>query len=315
MTRIYSFSWMLWLALPGAVIAQPAQVREVAIHTQENSTHQYLQIHVPAGELFLRQSMKCGMSHTKIQASDTSAKWIIREAGVSNGNMMREAVVHTSSVAQAANSRHHADLRQNYRVDPIASDQEASAIRSEFSVDPSLSTDLNIYLGRGSSWLDLSNLSLNNVSIESSFSDLVISYSRANQTPMQKMHVHVANANVVLKHLEYARASVIHVQNDMGDTKLMLGNRLPHEKETPLIELRNGVGDCLIVIDQDRPVRIAVNKGVLASADADTDSGFIRMDNRDMLTYQNKIAEGLPDQQVTLIHCDLDFGELILLSR
>ena len=108
--------------------------------------------------------------------------------------------------------------------------------------------------------LDLSNLTLNNLSIESTFSDLVLTYSKPNQTPMQKLHIHAANANIVLKHLEMARAGFIHVQNDMGDTKLMLGPNASPADEKPVIELRNGVGDCLLVVDNNHPVRIVVNK-------------------------------------------------------
>lgn len=101
----------------------------------------------------------------------------------------------------------------------------------------------------------------------------------------------------------------------MGDTKLMLGSGSYPAEEKPVIELRNGVGDCLLVVDSNHPVRIVVNKGVLAKADPSETSGFTKMTDRSQLVFQNRSAENLDDTEVTMIHCDLDFGELILFSR
>lgn len=294
--------------------AQQVPVRHHQYLTDQSTSHLYLKVHVPAGELFVKESKTCGITHTRIVSPDTSTKWILRNDRAQNGHLIREAVVHHEAIAERR-SGEESSLRQVYRVDPIATQREARNIVSEYSLDPTLSTDLNLYLGRGSSMIDLSNLSLNTLSIESAFSDLILTCSRPNQIPMQKLHIHAANADVVLKHIELSRASFIHVQNDMGDTKLMLGPDRFLEEDSPVIELRNGVGDCLLVIDHKHPVRVVVSKGVLAKAEADISSGFSKMTSRGQLTYQNEAAAPLQDTEVTMIHCDLDFGELILFSR
>lgn len=314
MKQIPALICMSLLTCAHLVVAQQEPVRQHLYVTDNTTSHLFLQLHVPAGELFVQESQACGMTKTRIVSPDTSTKWIMRNSRAQNGNLIREAVVHHEAIAERQTGE-QSSLRQVYRVDPMATQREAREIVSEYCLDPTLSTDLSMYLGRGSSMIDLSNLSLNTLSIESVFSDLVLTYSKPNQMPMQKLHIHAANANVVLKHLELSRAGLVHVQNDMGDTKLMLGPNRYSDEESPVIELRNGVGDCLLVIDSNHPVRVVVNKGVLASAEADIDSGFIRMEERGQLTYQNKAAEELEDEDVTMIHCDLDFGELILFTR
>lgn len=313
MRKVSNILFLTLIALPHWAASQTEPVREHRYVTDNMASHLYLKLHVPSGELFVQESKECGTTHTKIVSPDTSTKWLLTHRPSPDGNLYQEAVVEAREQRAASSSQ--ATLRQVYRVDPMASQHEARAVKSEYCLDPRLSTDLSLYLGHGSSMLDLSNLTLSNLSIESTFSDLVLTYSKPNQTPMQKMHVHAANANIVLKHLEMARASIIHVQNDMGDTKLMLGAGDYPTEEKPVIELRNGVGDCLLLIDSSHPVRIVVNKGVLAKAEPDEASGFKEMPNRSQLTFQNKSAEELEDNQVTMIYCDLDFGELILFSR
>lgn len=311
MYKVSNILFLALIALPHWASGQTEPVREHRYVTDNMASHLYLQLHVPSGELFVQESKECGTAHTKIVSPDTSTKWLLTHRPSPDGNLYQEAVVHARE--QQASSQ--ATLRQVYRVDPMASQREARAVKSEYCLDPRLSTDLSLYLGHGSSMLDLSNLTLSNLSIESTFSDLVLTYSRPNQTLMQKLHVHAANANIVLKHLEMARASIIYIQNDMGDTKLMLGAGDFPTEERPVIELRNGVGDCLLVVDSSHPVRIVVNKGVLAKASPGEASGFSKMPNRSQLTFQNKSAEELEDNEVTMIYCDLDFGELILFSR
>lgn len=311
MRKVSNILFLTLIALPHWAAGQTEPVRKHRYVTDNMASHLYLQLHVPSGELFVQESKECGTTHTKIVSPDTATKWLLSHHPSPDGNLYQEAVVH----AQAQQASSQATLRQVYRVDPMASQHEARAVKSEYCLDPRLSTDLSLYLGHGSSMLDLSNLTLSNLSIESTFSDLVLTYSKPNQTAMQKLHIHAANANIVLKHLEMARASIIHVQNDMGDTKLMLGSGEYPTEEKPVIELRNGVGDCLLVVDGSHPVRIVVDKGVLAKADPDEASGFTKMDNRSQLTFQNNSAAELSDDQVTMIYCDLDFGELILFSR
>lgn len=312
MHNVSNILFLTLMALPQWAFSQTEPVRQHRYETDNMASHLYLQLHVPSGELFVQESKECGIAHTRIVSPDTSTRWLLTERPSPDGNYYQEAVVQAT---QQTASSSQATLRQVYRVDPMASQREARAVKSEYCLDPSLSTDLSLYLGHGSSMLDLSNLTLSNLSIESTFSDLVLTYSKPNQTPMQKVHIHGANANIVLKHLEMARASIIHVQNDMGDTKLMLGAGDYTRDQQPVIELRNGVGDCLLVIDSNHPVRIVVDKGVLAKADPGEASGFTKMDNRSQLTFQNNAATELEDDEVTMIYCDLDFGELILFSR
>lgn len=311
MRKVSNILFLTLFALPHWAVGQTEPVRQHRYVTDNMASHLYLQLHVPSGELFVQESKECGTAHTKIVSPDTSTKWLLTHNPSPDGNLYQEAVVQ----AREQRSSSQATLRQVYRVDPMASQHEARAVKSEYCLDPSLSTDLRLYLGHGSSMLDLSNLTLSNLSIESTFSDLVLTYSKPNQTAMQKLHIHAANANIVLKHLEMARASIIHVQNDMGDTKLMLGAGDYPTEEKPVIELRNGVGDCLLLVDSNHPVRIIVDKGVLAKADPGEASGFTKMEDRSQLTFQNKSAAELEDNEVTMIYCDLDFGELVLFSR
>ncbi|MDP5170626.1 MAG: hypothetical protein NWR72_10295 [Bacteroidia bacterium] len=314
MKNLIAFPCLLLLVVPHWGWSQESQVRETNVPGNAAASHLFLQVHVSGGELFLSESGKCGDAQARISAADTSTKWLVSNRLASNGNAYQEAIVHRSG-ALASNAAPEANLRKTYRVDPMASQREVGAVRSEFRPDPTMSTDLSLHLGSGSSLLDLSHLTLHNLSVESAFSDLVITYSKPNQTTMQKMHVHAANSTVVLKHLELSRAKLVQVQNDMGDTKLMLGEKPKEIAELPIIELRNGVGDCLVVVSSKNPVRVVVKTGVLAKAEVGDESGFSKLQNTPEPTFENAAAKNLPDAQVTMIHCNLDFGELVLISR
>lgn len=300
--------------LPLLSAAQQAQVWEQQVPTEVGTTHLDLQLHVPSGELVLRESGECGKAHARVVAPDSNSQWMFHRQLASNGTCRQEAVVHHAGIAAAPPALdQRANLRHAYRLDPMASDREAHALRSEYRLDPTLSTDLRLHLGRGSSWLDLSAMSLRSVMIETAFSDVVVTYSKPNQVTMQKMHIHAANANLILKHLELANARLIQVQNDMGTTKLMLGMTEAVVEDPPIIELRNGVGDCLVVVDRDHPVKIVVKTGVLASANIEND--FEKHADAGDNTYLNAAARRNPDQPLTTILCDLDFGTLTLVSR
>lgn len=317
MKILLAIPYVAMVMLPILGRSQQAQIKEEHFLSDASASHLFLKVNVPGGELYLQQSGTCGTAVSRVFAADTSCKWMeSRHIEPRTRNVHQLLTLHhVGMAASPVSSASAGSLRETYRVDPTVSDQEARAVRSEFRPDPAISTDLNLHLGRGSSLLDLSQLTLHNLNIESAFSDLVITYSQPNQATMQQMNVHAANATIVLKHLEMSRAKLVKVQNDMGDTKIMLGPRPANVAEVSVMELQNGVGDCLIVVDAQHPVRVIVTKGVLASVSASPEVGFNQVHGATQLTYQNQAASRLPESRITTIHAHLDFGKLTLISR
>ncbi len=315
MKQFQVLSYLTLMSLPLLVWSQTPQVRERNYVNDNPPSHLYLNLHVPAGELYLQASPSCGLAQTKVISRDSSTKWILENSPSRGGNVHQEGVLHYHEIATSPAAGHQANLRHTYRVDPMASQRELSSIRSEYLPDPTQSTDLTLHLGKGSTLLDLSGLTLNKLTVESAFSDLVVSYSKPNQMAMQMMAIHVANADVVLKHMELSRAQLIRVQNDMGGTRLLLGRRQASITEHPIFELKNGVGDCKIFVERSHPVRVLVKTGVLAKVVMESGSGFEEVNKSGVVTYENASAIGKPNDKVTMIHCDLDFGELLLMSR
>ena len=58
----------------------------------------------------------------------------------------------------------------------------------------------------------------------SAFSDVWVYYEKPNQCVMKKMDIHAVRAKVTVENIECARAELISVQNDMGDTEVRLNN-------------------------------------------------------------------------------------------
>lgn len=272
----------------------------------------HLNLRIPAGEVFIKASNTCGQSYFKLYSDDSKLSPQVEEGFDANGNWMRTLALDLKSetppgqVTQGSMRSSSADFSQQMLLN---SSGNTESLRSTYSPDPSISTDLYLDLGVGRSRLDLSDLSLNSVKIHSAFADLHITFTQANRVNMEKMDIHAAKAKLVLKNMELARADVISIVNDMGDTKMVLGS---DQYAGTTIYVQQGMGDFLLIVHPDHPTKIILKNGLFSSASLpEGPDGFERHGQN---TFVNKAYLKSGDENATTLICTIDFGSISVYS-
>lgn len=305
---LFLFGWGSWQV--------QAQVQTDTLPSLVPQTHQYFHVHVPVGELFLRSSSECGLTLTHLKAPDPSVRLNLDEEVDRNGNQHRHLTLSSPSLTPKGNevaAGSSSNLRITSGFSSLDTYDSPEQYRSEIQLDPNYSTDLFLDLGVGASRLDLSGLSLRTLTVKAAFSDVMIHYNQPNQTEMEAIDIHATRGDVTLKYPEMSQARNMVVHNDMGDTKIILGDT--HLTRSS-ITVRAGMGNCVLIVDQQHPVRILVKAGLFT--DEEIASGFI------------KVRDGVYTNQSFRAHCeagergcehsttvilDLDLGSLAVMEK
>ncbi|GEM_PF-2298155 len=279
------------------------------LHTKVTSTYMYLNIAVPKGKIVVQSSKVCGASVARFASPNRSVKPQIQEDR--NGNLTVLVGVarktppdelRAKSVAPASIGGNIQFKRQFSNLANLSSPSPKD-FTTEFRPDPTLPTELHVNVGAGGSKLDLSGLNLYKASINSAFSDIWISYSRPNLCAMKKMDVHAAKAKIRIENIEYARAEFISIQNDMGETEIILNN---HAQPGTTIYLSSGAGNCKLFIHENHPTKIVIRKGFFAKVEVDGDFEIL-----DKSAFVNA-AFYQPNAKYTTIICNIDFGKIFI---
>ncbi len=275
-----------------------------------SSNHMDLKIDIPVGEIHMGSSNICGASVSRVLTPNTQIHHKVNTATDPNGNLRRWVTYdHPEVRRQQTNSALARTSASNLELSTSLNDTEVSlgdSYKAEYLPDPSMSTSLYVDLGVGASRLDLSGLSLTGVDINSAFSDVLVTYSNPNLVSMEKMDIHAAKANVVLKNLEYARAEMITIQNDMGETKLIIGNGY-FPKSTFYIQA--GVGSCTLVIHKKQPVQIILRKGFFSALELPESYQLMSKG-----VYANEEFIKNPEKGIKII-CNIDFGNISVIEN
>jgi hypothetical protein len=305
---------IIWLSLtiPVWLLGQNTDLQVQTFPTNAKVQHMHLNLRIPAGEVFIKASHTCGQSYFKLYSDDSKLSPQVEEGFDANGNWMRTLALDLKSetppkqVAQGSMRSSSADFSQQMLLN---SSGNTESLRSTYSPDPSISTDLYLDLGVGRSRLDLSDLSLNSVKIHSAFADLHITFTQANRVSMEKMDIHAAKAKIVLKNMELARADVISIVNDMGDTKMVLGS---NQYAGTTIYVQQGMGDFLLIVHPDHPTKIILKNGLFSSTSLpEGPDGFERQGQN---TFVNKAYQKSGDENATTLICTIDFGSISVFS-
>jgi len=305
---------IIWLSLtiPVWLVGQQTDLQVKTFPTNPKVQHMHLNLRIPAGEVFVKASRTCGKSYFKLYSDDSKLSPKVNEGPDSHGNWMRTVALdlksetNTEQTVQGNTRGTRADFSQQILLN---SSGNAQALRSTYSPDPSVSTDLYLDLGVGRSRLDLSDLSLNSVKIHSAFADLHINFTQANRVHMEKMDIHAAKAKIVLKNLELARADVISIVNDMGDTKMVLGS---DDYSGATIYVQQGMGDFSLIVHPDHPTKVILKNGLFSSAKLpEGPDGFQRQGRN---TFVNKAYTESGGENATTLICTIDFGSISVYS-
>ncbi len=262
-----------------------------------------LKLEIPMGETFVRASGCQGSSVYQVSVPDSLPAQAITQREDGNGTYM--CTVRLLS-PPTKGSPVGANLRMAEQLTTLNTYADPQAYIAAFCPDPALNTDLFMDLGVGASRLNLSGLTLNNVTINSAFADVLVHYDKPNQVQMTQMAIHAANANVVLKNLEMARSRHVVVHNDMGNTKLILGHGYLPEGE---IRIRSGVGGFTLILDHEQAVELVLNTGFFSEVELPDSFKEISPG-----TYINEAVQQSPDARLR-IYCEVDFGKIVVIER
>jgi len=277
--------------------------RVVELPSSGNPDHMFVNLEVPAGGCMLKSSGTCGMSVSKLIAPDSAIIPNVNTVPDGNGNHRRN--FQWENTHQTAATPQGATLRTKEQLVNLDSYTSSKELITEYHHDPNLSTDISVQLGMGKAKMDLSGMTLRNFSVRSAFTDVFVTYRVPNQINMKKMDIHAARANVVMENLEKAKSELVYVQNDMGETRLTLGDG-PVHKST--IYLQSGVGNCTLVVHENQPVIIVLKRGIFSKLD--NQGKFDKLQNQKDV-YTNKAYHHHPEKATKII-CSLDLGDITL---
>ena len=271
-------------------------------------------LHIPSGQTFIKKSKSEGVSrlrtyspegHSKnMISSDTSGDRISTHISPASYSM------HKSSVSQTTTMR-GAEIRQEFEMENMNSAAESNKFIWELSPDPKQAIDLKMRLGIGSARLDLSDLSVEGVQLFSGASDLYISYDQPNRSEMDLMELEGGMSKIVVRNIEYAHARQVKIMNGMGDTKVVIGNKVSELHRPSNISVEAGAGSCLVLVHEGAPVKLVIKDNLFSSVEVDEDYKKVSED-----TYVSPAYQQNPKNAIT-VHIDLGVGsfELITFSK
>ncbi|WNJ16322.1 hypothetical protein [Pontibacter sp. G13] len=297
------------IALMGEMSAQ-SHVRVDTIPSVTGAGHLYLSLEVPLGEMHIKSSGVCGLNVGRFASHDSMLAPFYETQLDTFGNLVchmslvKNQLIPRDPTARTAVSNSHRFREQLYDMESYTSTEIP---QTEFLPDPELSTDLYLNLGMGAARLDFSDLNLHNASVNSAFSDIVILYDRPNKQRMEQLEVRTAKGDVMVKNVELARADLVTIQNNWGDTQVVLGDR-GNGKST--IYLKTGMGSTTLIVKKDQPVQIVLRAGIFTSLNIS--DRFKRSPNsRGILV--NAAFEADP-ANATKVICQNDFGDITIIE-
>jgi hypothetical protein len=129
-----------------------------------------------------------------------------------------------------------------------------------FQADPSAHTNLNVNVGTGSAKLNLSDMTLDNVTLKGGYTDIWVDFGKPNRVSMKKMDVKNTMGKITLRNTEKAHADVMNIQSDMGEIKLVLGMSETGKDNYVIKSIR---GQSLVMLPQNQPLKIIIKGTVL----------------------------------------------------
>ncbi|MEL6650898.1 MAG: hypothetical protein AAFQ87_08860 [Bacteroidota bacterium] len=303
--RLWSLLSLLGLSLY-SLQGQSVQLADtLPLNTANQVKHLMLKLEIPTGESFVRSSGCHGSAIYRLAVPDSQDHYRVETqsegSGIYTCNLTLTPPKPRTDPGLAAN------LRLSEQLTDLGTYTNSGEYKTSFCPDPTVKTDLYLDLGVGASRLDLSDLQLSNVNINSAFADVIVHYAKPNRLEMDQMSIHAASANVLLKNLAQARARQVTIHNDMGMTKLLVGkNYLPGGE----ITIRSGVGGLVLVLDPEQAVELRMKAGFFSEVNMPKE-GFKEIADG---TYINTAVQQSPNERV-IINLEVDFGKITIIER
>lgn len=219
-------------------------------------------VHIPLGQTFVNAATRSGLGTVRFHLpSDRAEPILLRDTLPGRLRTTISMTAPGSSSTRTYSQSRGAVVK--YQVSgSMTADDDPARYLTEVRPDSDIPIDLEMNLGYGSAWLDLTDLDIRNVKVTSGAADVYISYKSLGKSPIEKFVIHGGMSKVVVRNLEMARAENIYIENGMGDSKIIIGDKVVKRSNMHVVV---GTGTCTILADEDVPVRIVLNSTVFST--------------------------------------------------
>lgn len=262
--NIKQFSSLLSLCLTALFASAQVGNHTDTVSTEKGSGHLFLKLEVPKGDFTLNSSGLCGHTVYKVFNKNTEMAPAMNTRQDASNNLHQDFALVLPDQLQSKNIMSQlASSNLEPRLIAPAPNKNEAPVHTLYCPDPSIPTDLTLNIGHGHSRLDLSDMTINRLSVESHFAEIFIQYNKPNRMPMEKMHVQAIQGKIVLKNLEQAHADLVTIENEMDLTKIMIGNG---KATGSTVHIQQGIGDCELYIHPGHPLKIVIREGFFSSS-------------------------------------------------
>ena len=291
------------LLQPLGLFGQKVSHADTIVTSPEFQVFEYY-IQVPLGQTFVaparcsgntvvRYHLPPGKSNPICQV-DTTPDLHLRTT-ISMGAQTKTSYTQTESVSRGANT-----AAVSYRVSgSMTIDDDPSKYITDMGLDPSVPMAMKMNLGYGSARIDLTDLKVRALEIVSGAADVIISYAKPSPCNMRFMNVSSGMSKIVIRNLDYARAENVHIENGMGDTKIVVGKKIMSKS---MVRIDVGTGKCTLLVNKDAPIKVIINGTVFSSAAVP--EGYTNTGDNTFISHSYK----LNSQKAMTIVVDLGIG-------
>jgi len=264
-------------------------IRSTKITTDSTFNNYQFVVDVPMGQSFVNKG-QCHSKHTvRFRIPDEDAKTKVQSDTL--GDLLRTHVMMMG--ANTESYMHESEGPAGRRVvmrGSYTAGGDPTQYISEILPALNQQLDLRMHLGHGGAWLDLSDLRTRKVMIESSASDVFVTYNKPNLERMKILRVNSGMGNVTFRNLEYARAEKVLVTNGMGETRILLGEK---SYGATWMEIGVGSGRCLMMVHKEAPVKIVIKGTFFSSVEIPDDFMETGDDTYVNLAYKRNPEKGM----------------------
>lgn len=262
-----------------------------------------LRINMPLGLTFVNSGGRSDQHHFRFLYPDNQTKVILQPDTL--GRLLRTtvALLNPSSstyIASMTSDGGTVQMRGSMTVN-----DDPSRYLAEVKAAKGKPLALQLQLGYGDAWLDLTDLDVRAVDIQASDANVFLSYKRANRHRMTILNVNSGMSGIFLRNLELARADHIKVENGMGDTKIIVGKDI---KGPSRVDLGVGAGACVMMVHKDAPMKVILKNTFLSTVELP--ENFLKTGNN---VYVNLAYKKDPVNAMTVI-VDMGIGSFSLIS-
>lgn len=254
-----------------------------SIHTDSLFGELSMHVQIPMGQTFIK-SAECGEpTSVRYHLPKGKAQPFLRMDTF--GLTLRATIAMTSPghkvVAPSVPMRGSA--AQAYQVSgSMTVDDDPAKYLTEVLPTTHTPISLDLKLGVGSVWLDLTDLEVKSCNIVSGSADVFLSYKRPVVKPVTFMRISSGMSRITIRNLEYARAKTVKVENGMGDTQIFIGKDMRSRSN---LRVKVGAGTCSLLIHEQAPFKLILVGNIFSSPDIPKGLRKLKDNEYTSLTY------------------------------